>query len=512
MPRFVKIPTVDFSSRMPAQVQVLKIDLFNDTPFVLNGDISFALYDTARETEITFNSASDLVSTDINPMTAVTVYKRITLPSTLEAGTYYFNIFYDFTYSVNGIERTDHIEEHSQGFTVEVLSTTKELYAFGLAGICECTKSGTTFTATIPYATNITAAVAVFSYSGKTIKIGSTVQVSGVNTNDFTSPVTYRVFAEDDSYTDYTITITKSAQEPQDVSLTVVSNDTQITNAGDIVYIGDRMDYQIKVRNNGSVAYTAETVQYVQMWLVKSGNANVPGLPAVPINVRIEPGTSVILKGSWPVSPRLQWGTENGTHYVYFKLNITISRTIYVHMKANLTRAIVFNEKLGVFSGRRLNPSPYYLALNNDFYSVNKDGLNMEQFYLQDYNDTCTEFGLSLNWSVSFFVIPGPITMVFKNIILEMGKVKGGMALVDRIEYATNTQSSTYDFQTTNLIWKPVWKDNKWHFPIKYEHIPTAIIKDRKLKGTYLKVTIKGSNEDAIFVRNMITNIVKSFV
>jgi uncharacterized repeat protein (TIGR02543 family) len=61
---------------------------------------------------------------------------------------------------------------------------------------------------TVPFGTNVTGLVATFTATGTGVKVGSTVQVSGVTANDFTSPVVYRVTAEDGSTADYTVTVT----------------------------------------------------------------------------------------------------------------------------------------------------------------------------------------------------------------------------------------------------------------------------------------------------------------
>lgn len=50
-------------------------------------------------------------------------------------------------------------------------------------------------------------AVATFSTSGSSVKVGNTIQISGVTQNDFTKPVSYVVAAADNSTVNYTVTI-----------------------------------------------------------------------------------------------------------------------------------------------------------------------------------------------------------------------------------------------------------------------------------------------------------------
>ena len=69
-------------------------------------------------------------------------------------------------------------------------------------------KSAHTINVSLPTGTAKTSLVFSFATTGATVKVGSTVQVSGVTTNDFTNPVTYTVTAEDATTQDYVVTVT----------------------------------------------------------------------------------------------------------------------------------------------------------------------------------------------------------------------------------------------------------------------------------------------------------------
>jgi uncharacterized protein (TIGR02145 family)/uncharacterized repeat protein (TIGR02543 family) len=92
-----------------------------------------------------------------------------------------------------------------------VLNTAKALTSFSFVSpsvtgtINEAAK---TVAVTVPYGTNLTALVANFASTGASVKVGSTVQVSGASTNDFTNPVTYTAVAADNSTQDYIVTVT----------------------------------------------------------------------------------------------------------------------------------------------------------------------------------------------------------------------------------------------------------------------------------------------------------------
>ena len=65
-----------------------------------------------------------------------------------------------------------------------------------------------TIVLTVPSGTDVTALIASFVTTGATVKVGSTVQVSGGTPNDFTHPVAYIVTAANSSTTTYTVRLT----------------------------------------------------------------------------------------------------------------------------------------------------------------------------------------------------------------------------------------------------------------------------------------------------------------
>jgi len=70
----------------------------------------------------------------------------------------------------------------------------------------------------VDYGTNLTSLVATFSISeSASVKIESTDQVSGVTVNDFSSPVTYTITAEDDTEQTWTVTVTNALNDENDI-------------------------------------------------------------------------------------------------------------------------------------------------------------------------------------------------------------------------------------------------------------------------------------------------------
>jgi len=95
------------------------------------------------------------------------------------------------------------------------LSSAKAITAFNLvspvAATGVITDATHTIAITVPYnTTSVTQLVATFTTTGTSVKVGSTIQVSGTTANDFTSPVVYTVTAADATTQNYTVTVTVS--------------------------------------------------------------------------------------------------------------------------------------------------------------------------------------------------------------------------------------------------------------------------------------------------------------
>lgn len=106
----------------------------------------------------------------------------------------------------------------SYGFTSEAHSE--------LSSDVTGTIDGTDITVAVPYSTDVTALVASFTTNSDSVTVGGSEQVSGTTPNDFTTPVTYRVIADDSSYQDYTVTVT-----------TGVAGDKDLYSAGGVSFI-----------------------------------------------------------------------------------------------------------------------------------------------------------------------------------------------------------------------------------------------------------------------------------
>jgi YVTN family beta-propeller protein len=132
----------------------------------------------------------------------------------------------------------------TQDYTVTVavaLSPAKAITAFSLNGVVgTINEAAKTIAVTMPFGTDVTALVATFTTTGNSVKVGSTVQISGATANNFSSSVIYTVTAADATTQDYTVTVTVSSAAPYTVSTVVnsgLSGPSGITIDGTNLYV-----------------------------------------------------------------------------------------------------------------------------------------------------------------------------------------------------------------------------------------------------------------------------------
>ncbi|MBC7452039.1 MAG: T9SS type A sorting domain-containing protein, partial [Cytophagales bacterium] len=91
-------------------------------------------------------------------------------------------------------------------------NSAKQFTGFGIvAPATTGTVSGNNISVIVPKGTSLTNLVATFTNSpSSTVKVGSVVQTSGVTANNFTTPVTYTITAQDGTTTTYTVTVVPS--------------------------------------------------------------------------------------------------------------------------------------------------------------------------------------------------------------------------------------------------------------------------------------------------------------
>jgi Zn-dependent metalloprotease len=96
----------------------------------------------------------------------------------------------------------------------KILSSARDITSFKFAGVTPAATgiiSGSAITVTVPPTADLKTLVATFAHSTySSVKVGSVTQVSGATRNDFSSPVTYTVTAQDGATKTYTVTVTKA--------------------------------------------------------------------------------------------------------------------------------------------------------------------------------------------------------------------------------------------------------------------------------------------------------------
>lgn len=107
-----------------------------------------------------------------------------------------------------------------------VSTSSKTIATFGFSnpsatGIID--ESAKTVSVIVPYATDVTTLVAVFTTTGAKTLVGTIEQTSGTTQNNFTSPVTYTVTAADGTTQDYAVTVTVSTSTAKEFAAFLLS-------------------------------------------------------------------------------------------------------------------------------------------------------------------------------------------------------------------------------------------------------------------------------------------------
>lgn len=214
------------------------------TSFSLAGDTG-----TIHETDKTI-AVSMPYNTDVTALVATftTTGAGVKVGTTLQASGTTPN---DFTspqaYKVSAADGT------TATYTVTVSKGTisaKAINAFSFAGF---NGAGTineaatpkSMAVTVPSGTNLTNLAATFTTTGTGVKVGTTLQTSGITRNDFTAPVVYTVSAADGTSAAYTVTVTVAVPKgPAPVNLGTAGNfvilaKSAVSTTGTTVVVGN---------------------------------------------------------------------------------------------------------------------------------------------------------------------------------------------------------------------------------------------------------------------------------
>lgn len=101
------------------------------------------------------------------------------------------------------------------------VSKSKEITSFSIvspASIGIIDETSKVISITVPFGTDVTALTAEFTITGIKAVINKVDQTSGLTKNDFTHPVIYSIYAENETAADYTVTVTVALNDAKEIT------------------------------------------------------------------------------------------------------------------------------------------------------------------------------------------------------------------------------------------------------------------------------------------------------
>lgn len=187
--------------------------------------------------------------------TFTTTGSSVAVGSTLQiSGSTPNNFTLPVTYTVTAANATT--QDYTVAITVAA-SSAKAITAFSLNGsVGTINEKNKTILVTMPYGTYIMDLVATFTTTCASVKVGSTVQVSGVSAHNFTCPVTYTVIAADGSTQDYIVTVTVAGSSAKAITVFTFPNVSSVTTI-------DETAHTISVTVAGGTNVTALVASFI---------------------------------------------------------------------------------------------------------------------------------------------------------------------------------------------------------------------------------------------------------
>ena len=420
--------------------------------------------------------------------------------------------------------------KNSNTFQIAALSSGSRLNFFKLGSLyCEIDHSNFIVNGSVLATVDRSSLVATFDISpNATAKIGSIEQVSGVTENDYTSEVIFDVWAEDGTHSSYSIRIGQEAGGSW-LIYEGINSKTEF----DTYYLLDgycRIRYFIDVKPNFDYIYYPSTVASFPLLLV-NGEEDI-GVGGLYITQNIQANVITTIQGYWDVPPGLRFEdnqlmklkVKNGDNIVLlpFRLRRLVSEIV----------CLSFNEKLSVFQGERDIGTPYLISVGQDLYGFRfEDYLTRNKFYLYDYSDSTTSslmlFEHEIGWEIEFDINLGGLSVIFQSLGIDMGSlpvIEKDVPKPLKITYTTYQhfveQEPFYDdgvYENTGIRhewenpWQPVRRNGRWYLSIRNAYVEDALIKNQKLKGTWLKIGMFGKETRHIYIRSVLTKFAKLF-
>lgn len=175
------------------------------------------------------------------------------------------------------------------------------------------------------------------------------------------------------------------------------------------------------------------------------------------------------------------------------------------------SKTLIYNDKIKGYVGEASYTPPIYANIVEDFFSVN----NGNEMYLHNQEaNYCMYYGVQYPWELSF-VVNGiseeeDSSMVAMNKVFEALEIEANHVAYHSITYETEFQTSVhtpFSESDTRFWMSPEYLEHKWRIPIFVQSSANedAFYTESEMRGTWMKITLKGLTHLPIFVKDCIT-------
>lgn len=209
-------------------------------------------------------------------------------------------------------------------------------------------------------------------------------------------------------------------------------------------------------------------------------------------------------------SPVCDEGFSLGYNKKYKEINFSL-----IH--ENIKKTIVYNELAQAFTWTVEYVSPFYITLNEDFYSVNPNDLDV--FYLHDVEQlfgqpNYCKFYSAVNPSVcQLQIVVNKVpeeTMIYENIRLSVNDED-----LLQVTYDTEGQQAIhFPFRNNPERYiEPKYEEDFWEFPIKRADTGknSHYTPGSEMRGNHILITFEWQTSRLIKVKSAVTNFKKSY-